>query len=121
MKIYLYSIIIVIVAQLSALCDQTAEQKELNDAMAERAALMVKAYQTEDQINKAWSDKELSSPEIDKLRERYQKLNFEIFEVREKLKAEVKKLPEVQRKTEEVKAMKAQQAVLEKKINDLKK
>ncbi|MDA3925233.1 MAG: hypothetical protein PF904_11105 [Kiritimatiellae bacterium] len=121
MKIYLYSIIVVIITQLSAFCEQSVGNKKLNDAMAERAALMVKTYQAEDQINKAWNDKKLSSPEIEKLRDRYRKLNFEIIEVREKLKAKVNKLPEMQKKAEKVKAMKTQKAVLEKKIKDLKK
>ena len=120
MKIYLYSIII-IAAQLSAFCDEAAEKKQLNDAMAERAALMVKSHQKEVKINKAWNDKNITSPEIVRLRECYQKLKFEMVELREKLKTEVQKLPQVQQQVEEVKVMRVRREVLEKKIKELKK
>ncbi len=119
MKIYLYSIMIVMSAQLNLFSDEVVQRKELNDAMAERAALMVKAHQSEEKLAKAWSDKEFTSAEIEKLRERYQKLSFEMIEVREKLKSEVAKLPEVQQTAEEVKAMRVRQEALEKKIKEL--
>lgn len=121
MKIILYSGIFVLCAQLSGYCDQVSEKKELNDAMAERAALMVKAHQAEERLSKAWNDKEYTSAEIEKLRERYKQLNFEIIEVREKLKREVGKLPDVQKQAEEVKTMREKQAALEEKIKELNK
>ncbi|MFA7173736.1 MAG: hypothetical protein WC340_10030 [Kiritimatiellia bacterium] len=122
MKILLYSLIFALCAQLSGYCEQAAaEKKELNDAMAERAASMIKAYQAAERLDKAWNNKEYTSAEIEKLRERYQKLNLEVIEVREKLKREVSKLPAVQQQAEEVKAMREKQAALEEKIKDLNK
>ena len=121
MKIYLYSSIIVIIAQLNVFCDEAAERKQLNDAMAERAALMVKSHQIKEKVNKAWNDKDLTSPEIEMLRKRYHKIKFEMIELREKLKTEVRKLPQVQQQTEEIKVMRLQRETLEKKIKELKK
>ena len=121
MKIYLYSIIIVITTQFNAFCDETAERKQLNDAMAERAEIMVKSYQAKVKLEKSWSDKAITSPEIEKLRKQYQNLSFEMNRVREQLKAEVRKLPQMQKRADEVKAMRVKQEELEKKIIDLKK
>ncbi|MDD2597915.1 MAG: hypothetical protein PHO37_01640 [Kiritimatiellae bacterium] len=122
MKILLYSAVFGLCVQLSGYCAEVeARKKELNDAMAERAALMVKAHQTEERLDKAWNNKEYTSAEIEKLRERYQNLNLELIAVREKLKREVSKLPAVQQQAEEVKAMREKQAVLEEKIKDLNK
>ena len=121
MKILLYTVSFIFCMQLSGLGDQAAEKKVLNDAMAERAELMVKAYQAEERLDKAWNNKEYTSAEIEKLRERYQKLQFEIIEVREKLKSEVSKLPAVQKQADEVTAMREKQAALEQKIKELNK
>lgn len=121
MKIYLYSIVLLSIMLQSALCDDTAKKKELNDAMAERAGLMVKTHQVKEKLSKAWADKELTSPEIEKLRERYEKLKFEMMDVREKLKAEVRKHPQVQKQEQEVEEMQVKQKALEKRIEELNK
>lgn len=122
MRRLLYIVIFALCAHVNGYCEQVqVEKKELNDAMAERAALMIKAHQAEERLDKAWNNKDHTSAEIEKLRERYQRLNLEIIEVREKLKREVSKLPAVQKQTEEVKAMREKQAALEDKIKDLNK
>ena len=119
MKLYLYSIVIIIVAQLSVLSDEALDKKALNDVMAERAELMIKSYRTQAELNKAWSDKALTSPEIEKLRARYQKLSLEMHQVREKIKAEVAKLPQIKAKADEVKAVNSRKDKLEEKIKEL--
>jgi len=119
MKLYLYSIVIIIVAQLSVLSDEASDKKALNDVMAERAELMIKAHYTQAELNKAWSDKALTSPEIEKLRARYQELSLEMHQVREKIKAEVAKLPQIKVKAEEVKAVNSRKDELEEKIKEL--
>ena len=122
MKIYLCSLILVLSSLQSALCDESEiKKKQLNDAMAARAVLMVEAHQAEEKLSKAWIDKKYTSPEIEKLRKRYQQLKFEMIEVREKLKSEVKKLPEIQKQEQTVETMRIKQKDLEKQIKSLMK
>ncbi len=122
MKIYLCSVALFICSLQSALCNGVEiKKKQLNDAMAERAMLMVEAHKLEEKLNKAWADKNYTSAEIERLRERYQQLNFEMIEVREKLKGEVKKLPEVKKQEQQVEKMRIKQQSAEKKIEELRK
>ena len=120
MKIYLCSVILLLCSMQYALCDEAEiKKKQLNDVMAERAGIMVEAHKVEEKLNKAWSDKNCTSPEIEKLRKRYQKLRFEMIEVREKLKREVKKLPAIQKQEQKVEVMRIKQKELEKQIKKL--
>lgn len=119
MKMYLFCVSMAVIAHSAALAEAAADKKELNDAMAQRAELMIKTHNLKERIDRAWSDKELTSPEIEKLRNRYQQLKFEMIEVREKLNAEVRKLPEIRKLEEEVADMQVKQKELENKIGKL--
>lgn len=120
MKIYLCSLILILSSLQCALCDEAEiKKKQLNDVMAARAGLMVEAHQAAEKLSKAWIDKNYTSPEIEKLRKRYQQLKLEMIQVREKLKREVKKLPEVQKQEQKVETMRIKQKDLEKQIKHL--
>lgn len=122
MKTYLYSFMLISVLLLNAFSvEDEATNKQLNDAMAERAVLMVESHKIQEKLDKAWADKNYTSPEIEKLRDRYQKLKFEMIEVREKIRAEVKKNPEISKMEQDVLIMQAKQKDLEKKIQTLQK
>lgn len=120
MKICLSSLILLLCCWRSAFCDEAEiKKKRLNDAMAERAGLMVEQHKLRDKMSKAWSDASYTSPEIEKLRNHYQQLKFEMIAVRDKLKREVKKLPEVRRQEQKIKSMRVQQKELEERIKKL--
>lgn len=122
MKICLFSIVLFVCSLQCALCNEVEiKKKQLNDAMAQRAIIMVEAHKLEEKLSKAWADKSYTSVEIEKLRKRYQQLNLEMIKVREQLKAEVKKLPEVQKQEQKAETMRIKQRSLETKIDKLHK
>jgi chromosome segregation ATPase len=121
MKLSVSSVVLMAALLHGAYADEAPGGRELNDAMAERAELMVNSHQAKERIAQAWADKSLTSPEIEKLRQRYQELRFEMIAVREKLKTEVQKLPEIQEQQRRIEAMAAREKQLAEKIETLKK
>ncbi len=101
--------------------EQSERKQELNDAMAQRAQLMVEKHQAQERMDKAWSDKSFTSPVIEKLRGRLRELQFEMIRVREELKKEIARLPEMQQLEAQVEQMDAGEKKLREKIEQLKK
>ncbi len=121
MKVFVTGALLTLALLSGVFGDEFPGGKELNDAMSERAELMVKAHKARERIDQAWADKSLTSPEIEKLRRRYQELRFEMVEVREKLKEEIQKLPEIQKQQDEITQMSVREKTLAEKIEKLKK
>ncbi|MFO7936352.1 MAG: hypothetical protein R6V06_01950 [Kiritimatiellia bacterium] len=121
-KNYLFSLLFLAALSEGASGAQSdIKNKQLNDAMAERAVLMVESHKIREKLDKSWSDKKYSSPEIEKLRSRYQKLRVELIKLREELKKEVGKLPEIQKLETRISEMRSERKELEDKIQKLNK
>ncbi len=121
MKLYFFIITVNLITVAFCGADQSNRKQELNDAMAQRAQLMVEKHQSRERMDKAWSDKNLTSPAIEKLRGRLRELQFEMIRVREELKKEIARLPEMQQLEARVEQMDAAEKKLREKIEQLKK
>ena len=123
MNLFYFTLIFSIaVFQIQIACGaDDATQKELNEAMSERARTMVFEHQAKERLNQAWTDKSYTSPAIEKLRARYRDLQFELIRVREELIKEVSKLPEIKALEKEIQEMSAKEKELAEKIKKLKK
>jgi peptidoglycan hydrolase CwlO-like protein len=94
------------------------ERKQLNDWMAERAALMVDSHGLEDEVSEAWANLNFSSPEIDSLRKRYRDLQHELAKAEIELRKRAALLPDVKEKARLLEGKNQQIQELTRKIND---
>ena len=101
-------------ADLSKLSD--AERQQVNEWMAQRATAMIDVYKLEHEISGAWSDKAYTSPELQKLRERYRELQQELYLTQQEIQKKVQEVPAVQAKLRQVDEAKKKAQELTKKI-----
>lgn len=101
-------------ADLSKLSD--ADRQQVNEWMAQRATAMIEAYKLEREVSGAWSDKAYTSPEVEKLRDRYRELQQELLQTQQDIQKKVQEVPAVQAKLRQLDEAKAKGQELTKKI-----
>ncbi len=78
------------------------ERKQLNEWMSERAERMLNAHKLNSEVHQAWADNKHTSPEIEKLRQRYKELQLELTRLQAQIQAKVLELPELKEKQKEL-------------------
>lgn len=99
---------------------QAAPVEETPNAMMVRQAeLVLEAGKLDKVIKGAWGDKRFSSEEVDALREKYERLQWEMLATQAELAKKVQELPEVKAMVERRDKANAEAAALKAKVDTL--
>jgi septal ring factor EnvC (AmiA/AmiB activator) len=95
-----------------------ADRKQVNDWMAERAALMVESHTLDSEVRQTWMDPSYATPEIAQLRARYAELQQELLRTQREIEAKVREIPAVAAKVRQLEESKRRERELTKKITE---
>ncbi len=101
-------------ADLSKLAE--ADRQQVNAWMSQRAELLIDAHRVEREVQQAWTDTSITSPELEKLRARYRELEQELNATREAIRKKVLEAPAMQAKARQFQEARDKAQALSKKI-----